>query len=71
MPLFLTVAFLHPHFMNFHSTLDIINGEQVIWDLGAMYADKMLDKRRGIIAHEIRKYIRNSLSSIKRKGFSS
>ena len=67
MPLFLTVAFLHPHLncpsVNFHSTLDIINGEQVIWNLEAMYADKMLDKGKEVIEYEVRNYIKEVLSN--------
>lgn len=43
--------------------------EKGLWDLGAMYADRMLDKGKEVIESEIRKYIRESLSSIERKGF--
>ncbi|WP_227722195.1 PAAR domain-containing protein [Yersinia proxima] len=43
--------------------------EKGLWDLGAMYADRMLDKGKEVIEYEIRKYIRESLSSIERKGF--
>ncbi|WP_390897971.1 PAAR domain-containing protein [Yersinia aleksiciae] len=38
--------------------------EQGLWDLGAMYADRMLDKGKEVIEYEIRKYIRESLNDI-------
>ena len=68
MPLFLTVAFLHPHFnyrsVYLHSTLDIINEEKVIWDLGAMCADKMLDKGKEVIESEIKTYLRDVVNNV-------
>lgn len=35
-----------------------------IWDLGAMYADSMLDKGKEVIEYEVRKYMRNTLKDI-------
>ena len=34
-----------------------------LWDLGAMYVDRMLDKGREVVEYEVRKYIRESLSN--------
>ncbi|MEY8711632.1 PAAR domain-containing protein [Mangrovibacter phragmitis] len=39
--------------------------EQGLWDLGAMYVDRMLDKGREVVEYEVRKYIRESLSNFK------
>ncbi|WP_261374052.1 PAAR domain-containing protein [Yersinia rohdei] len=38
--------------------------EQGLWDLGAMYTDRMLEKGKKVIEYEIRKYIRKSLNDI-------
>ncbi|WPM85333.1 PAAR domain-containing protein [Apirhabdus apintestini] len=38
--------------------------EQGLWDLGAMYAEKMLDKGKEVIESEVRRYIRESLKDI-------
>ncbi|MDA5489173.1 PAAR domain-containing protein [Yersinia kristensenii] len=38
--------------------------EQGLWDLGAMYTDRMLEKGKEVIEYEIRKYIRESLNDI-------
>lgn len=38
--------------------------EHGIWDLGAMFADRMLDKGKAVIEYEVRKYIRESLKDI-------
>ncbi|WP_390900185.1 PAAR domain-containing protein [Yersinia rohdei] len=38
--------------------------EQGLWDLGAMYTDRMLEKGKKVIEYEIRKYIRKSLHDI-------
>lgn len=38
--------------------------EHGIWDLGAMLADRMLDKGKQVIEYEVRKYIRESLKDI-------
>ena len=37
--------------------------EQGLWDLGAMYADRMLDKGKEVIVYEVKKYIRDSLKN--------
>lgn len=39
--------------------------EQGLWDLGAMFADKMLDKGVEVIEYEVMKYLRNSINDIK------
>lgn len=39
--------------------------EQGLWDLGAMYADQMLDKGREVFVYEVKKYIRDSLKNLK------
>lgn len=38
--------------------------KQGFWDLGAMYADRVLEKGKEVIEYEIRKYIRESLNDI-------
>lgn len=38
--------------------------EKGLLDLGAMYADKMLDKGREVIVFEIKRYLRDSISNI-------
>lgn len=38
--------------------------EQGLWDLGAMLADRMLDKGKEVIESEVRRYIRESLKDI-------
>jgi hypothetical protein len=35
--------------------------EKGLWDLGAMYADRMLDRGKEIIEYEVKKYIKNTL----------
>lgn len=39
--------------------------ERGLWDLGAMYVDRMLDKGREVVEYEVLKYIRESLSNFK------
>lgn len=39
--------------------------EKGLWDLGAMYVDRMLDKGREVIEYDVRKYIRESLINFK------
>mgnify|MGYP003365068747 CR=1 FL=1 len=39
--------------------------EKGLWDLGAMYADRMLDEGKAVIEYEVKKYIRGSLSDFK------
>ncbi|MFW5401814.1 PAAR domain-containing protein [Yersinia sp. 1252 StPb PI] len=43
--------------------------EQGFWDLGAMYADRMLDKGKEVIEYEVQKYIRESLKDITSRHF--
>jgi len=43
--------------------------EQGFWDLGAMLADRMLDKGKEDIEYEVRKYIRESLKDIVPRNF--
>ena len=43
--------------------------EQGLWDLGAMLADRMLDKGKEVIEYEVRKYIRESLKDIVPRNF--
>jgi len=43
--------------------------EQGFWDLGAMLADRMLDKGKEVIEYEVRKYIRESLKDIVPRNF--
>jgi len=38
--------------------------EKGIWDLGAMHAERMLEKGKEVIEYEVRKYIHESLDSI-------
>lgn len=38
--------------------------EQGLWDLGAMYADRMLDKGKEVIEYEIKRYLRDSINNI-------
>lgn len=38
--------------------------EQGLWDLGAMFADKMLEKGVEVIESEVMKYLRNSITDI-------
>ena len=38
--------------------------EQGVWDLGAMYADRMLDKGRDVIVSEIKGYLRDAIDKI-------
>lgn len=38
--------------------------EQGFWDLGAMYADRMLDKGKEVIEHEIKRYLRDAINNI-------
>ena len=40
--------------------------EQGLWDLGAMFADKMLEKGVEVIESEVMKYLRNSIADINR-----
>ncbi|CNC29237.1 membrane protein [Yersinia frederiksenii] len=43
--------------------------EQGLWDLGAMYADKMLDKGKDVIEYEVRNYIKEVLSNFNTRWF--
>ncbi|CNE00521.1 PAAR domain-containing protein [Yersinia mollaretii] len=43
--------------------------EQGLWDLGAMYADKMLDKGKEVIEYEVRNYIKEVLSNFNTRWF--
>lgn len=43
--------------------------EQGLWDLGAMYADKMLDKGKDVIEYEVRNYIKAVLSNFNTRWF--
>ncbi|CRY56423.1 membrane protein [Yersinia intermedia] len=43
--------------------------KQGFWDLGAMYADRVLEKGKEVIEYEIRKYIRESLNDISTRKF--
>lgn len=38
--------------------------EQGFWDLGAMYADRMLDKGKEVIEYEIKRYLRDAINNI-------
>lgn len=38
--------------------------EQGLWDLGAMYADRMLDKGKEVIEYEIKRYLRDAINNI-------
>lgn len=38
--------------------------EQGLWDLGAMYADRMLDKGKQVIESEIKRYLRDAINNI-------
>lgn len=38
--------------------------EQGVWDLGAMYADRMLDKGKEVIEAEIRAYLRDAINDV-------
>ncbi|EKN3458717.1 PAAR domain-containing protein [Yersinia enterocolitica] len=38
--------------------------EQGLWDLGAMYADRMLDKGKEVIESEIKRYLRDAINNV-------
>lgn len=38
--------------------------EQGLWDLGAMHADRMLDKGREVVEYEIKRYLRDAINNI-------
>ncbi|MGV3345709.1 PAAR domain-containing protein [Enterobacteriaceae bacterium LUAb1] len=38
--------------------------EQGLWDLGAMYADRMLDKGKEVIEYEIKRYLKDAINNI-------
>ncbi|WP_227732026.1 PAAR domain-containing protein [Yersinia proxima] len=38
--------------------------EQGLWDLGAMYTDRMLDKGKEVIEYEIKRYLRDAINNV-------
>lgn len=43
--------------------------EQGVWDLGAMYADRMLDKGKEVIESEIKRYLRDTINNVIPRGY--